>query len=148
LTPKTSVGYSVSRAVAWPSRVGAADQARSTTLTPAFDQRDAVALQPALGGCAAQHFDGPLVAVIGIALLIFGLIEAELRAALGPGVPLPGILPEGRAAIPTARAARAAFDGLHLTYTPAGPVLDRLSRVQRTILALLNIRLPWPEKPA
>jgi hypothetical protein len=88
-----------------------------------------------------------LIAIIGIALLIFGLIEAELRAALGPGVPLPGILPEGRAAIPTARAALAAFDGLHLTYTPAGPVLDRLTQLQRTILALLNIPLPWPEKP-
>ena len=50
-------------------------------------------------------------------------------------------------ATPTARAALAAFDGLHLTYTPAGPVLDRLTRVQRTILALLNIPLPWPEKP-
>src|ERR1019366_2868603 len=88
-----------------------------------------------------------LIAVIGIALLIFGLIEAELRAALGPGVPLPGILPEHRAAIPTARAALAAFDGLHLTYTPAGPALDHLTSVQRTILALLNIPLPWPEKP-
>jgi hypothetical protein len=31
-----------------------------------------------------------LIAVIGIALLIFGLIEAELRASLGDGVPLPG----------------------------------------------------------
>jgi hypothetical protein len=87
-----------------------------------------------------------LIAIIGIALLIFGLIEAELRAALGPGVPLPGILPEGRAAIPTTRAALAAFDGLHLTYTPAGPVLDHLTPIQRTILAHLNIPLPWPEK--
>ena len=59
-----------------------------------------------------------LIAIIGIALLIFGLIEADLRASLGDGVPLPGILPEGRAAIPTARAVLAAFDGLHLTYTP------------------------------
>jgi hypothetical protein len=89
-----------------------------------------------------------LIAIIGIALLIFGLIEAELRNALGPGTPLPGILPENRAAIPTARAALAAFDGLHLTYTPAGPVLDHLTSIQRTILALLNIPLPWPEKPA
>jgi hypothetical protein len=89
-----------------------------------------------------------LIAIIGIALLIFGLIEAELRAALGPGVPLPGILPEGRAAVPTARAVLAAFDGLHLTYTPAGIVLDQLTQVQRTILAHLNIPLPWPEKPA
>jgi uncharacterized protein DUF4277/DDE family transposase len=89
-----------------------------------------------------------LIAVIGIALLIFSLIEAELRAALGPDVPLPGILPEGRAARPTARAVLAAFDGLHLTYTPAGIALDRLSPVQRHILALLDIPLPWPEKPA
>jgi len=89
-----------------------------------------------------------LIAVIGIALLIFGLIEAELRAALGEGVPLPGILPEARAAKPTARAVLAAFDGLHLTYTPGGIVLDRLTQVQRTILGLLDIPLPWPEKPA
>jgi len=89
-----------------------------------------------------------LIAVIGIALLIFGLIEAELRAALGDSVPLPGILPEGRPAIPTARAVLAAFDGLHLTYTPGGIVLDQLTQVQRTILAHLNIPLPWPEKPA
>jgi hypothetical protein len=89
-----------------------------------------------------------LIAVIGIALLIFGLIEADLRATLGPGVPLPGILPEGRAAIPTARAVLAAFDGLQLTYTPGGIILDRLTQLQRTILACLNIPLPWPEKPA
>jgi Transposase DDE domain/Domain of unknown function (DUF4277) len=89
-----------------------------------------------------------LIAIIGIALLIFGLIEAELRAALGPGIPLPGILPEGRAAIPTTRAVLAAFDGLHLTYTPRGIVLDHLTQVQRTILAHLDIPLPWPEKPA
>lgn len=88
-----------------------------------------------------------LIAIIGIALMIFGLIEAELRASLGSGVPLAGILPEGRAAIPTARAVLAAFENLHLTYTPAGPVLDHLTSVQRTILALLNIPLPWPEKP-
>jgi transposase len=35
-----------------------------------------------------------LIAVIGIALLIYGLIEADLRAALGPHTPLPGLLPE------------------------------------------------------
>jgi hypothetical protein len=89
-----------------------------------------------------------LIAVIGIALLIFGLIEAELRAALGPGIPLPGILPEGRAAIPTARAAIAAFDGLSATYTPAGILLDQLTPAQRMILACLNIPLPWPENTA
>ena len=89
-----------------------------------------------------------LIAVVGIALLIFGLIEAELRTALGAGVSLPGILPEGRAAKPTARAALVAFDGLSVTYTQRGLVLDRLTKVQRTILALLDIPLPWPERPA
>jgi hypothetical protein len=88
-----------------------------------------------------------LIAVIGIALLIFGLIEAELRAALGPGTPLMGILPEGRAAVPAARAAPAAFDGLCATYTPGGLILDRLTPAQRIILACLDIPLPWPEKP-
>jgi hypothetical protein len=88
-----------------------------------------------------------LIAIIGIALLIFGLIEAELRASPGKDVPLPGILPEGRAAIPATRAVLAAFDGLHLTYTPGGIVLDPLTSIQRTILAHLNIPLPWPEKP-
>ena len=89
-----------------------------------------------------------LIAVVGIALLIFGLIEAELRAALGPGTPLPGILPEGRAAVPTARAALAAFDGLCATYAPGGLILDHLTPVQRMILACLDIPLPWPEKSA
>src|SRR6266851_2382808 len=88
-----------------------------------------------------------LIAVIGIALLIFGLIEAELRNALGPGTPLPGILPEGRAAIPTARAALTAFDALSATDTPGGLTLDRLTPAQRMILAYLDSPLPWPEKP-
>ena len=88
-----------------------------------------------------------LVGVIGIALLVFGLIEAELRANLGEGMSLPGILPEGRAAKPTARAALAAFEQLSVTYTREGLVLDRLTGVQRVILALLGISLPWPEQP-
>jgi hypothetical protein len=69
-----------------------------------------------------------LIAVIGIALLIYGLIEADLRAALGPHTPLPGLLPEGRDAIPTARALLTAFTDLHATYTSGGGlVLDRLT---------------------
>jgi hypothetical protein len=86
-----------------------------------------------------------LIAVIGIALLIYGLIEADLRAALGPHTPLPGILPEHRDAVPTARAVLAAFTDLHATYTSAGLVLDRLTPTQRLILAHLDIALPWPE---
>jgi hypothetical protein len=88
-----------------------------------------------------------LVAVIGLALLIFGLIEADLRRRLPPDRPqLPGLLPEGRAAKPTGRNILAAFDGLQLTYTPSGPVLDRLTPTQRQILALLDIPHPWPEQ--
>jgi hypothetical protein len=86
-----------------------------------------------------------LIAVVGIALLVYGLIEADLRAALGPDTPLPGILPEHRAAVPTARTVLAAFTDLHATYTSSGPVLDRLTTAQRLILAHLDIPLPWPE---
>jgi hypothetical protein len=88
-----------------------------------------------------------LIGVVGIALLVFGLIEADLRRRLPAGQPcLPGLLPEGRAAKPTGRNILAAFDNLALTYTATGPVLDRLSPVQRLLLALLDIPLPWPEQ--
>jgi hypothetical protein len=86
-----------------------------------------------------------LIAVIGIALLVYGLIEADLRASLGPNTTLPGLLPEHRDAVPTARAVLAAFTDLHATYTNAGLILDRLTTVQRLILAHLDIPLPWPE---
>ncbi len=86
-----------------------------------------------------------LIAVIGIALLVFGLIDADLRRALGPDTPLPGILPERRDAIPPARAVLTAFAGLHATYTITGLLLDRLTPPQRLILAHLDIPPPWPE---
>jgi len=48
--------------------------------------------------------------------------------------------------VPTARAVLGAFTDLHATYTSGGGlVLDRLSPVQRVILAHLDIPLPWPE---
>lgn len=88
-----------------------------------------------------------LIGVVGIALLIFGLIEADLRRRLPAGQQrLPGLLPEGRAAKPTGRNILAAYDGLGLTYTSNGPVLDRLTPTQRQILALLDIPLPWIEQ--
>ncbi|HZE17912.1 MAG TPA: DUF4277 domain-containing protein [Mycobacterium sp.] len=87
-----------------------------------------------------------LIAVIGIALLVYGLIEADLRAAPGPDTALSGILPENRDAVPTARAVLAAFTDLYATYTTSGGlVLDRLTPVQRLTLAHLDIPLPWPE---
>jgi hypothetical protein len=86
-----------------------------------------------------------LVSVVGIALLVFGLIESQTRHALA-GDQLPGLLPEGRAAKPTGRNVLGAFQGLGLTYTADGIVIDRLTHTQRRILELLQIPLPWPEQ--
>src|SRR6266545_100564 len=95
-----------------------------------------------------DHRIQALFGVIGIALLIFGLIEADLCRALPADDPrLPGLLPEGRTAKPTARNILVAFEHLALTHTANGPVLDRLTPTQRQILALLDIPLPWPERP-
>lgn len=88
-----------------------------------------------------------LIAVVGIALLIFGLIETELRHRLDTDT-MTGLLPEGRAAKPTGRNILAAFNHLGLTYTNHGPILDHLTTTQRHILAHLNIPIPWPEQPA
>jgi hypothetical protein len=87
-----------------------------------------------------------LTSIVGIALLIFGLIETQLRKALGDNELLPGLLPEGRAAKPTGRNVLAAFQGLGLTYTTRGIRLDRLTHTQRRILQLLDIQPPWPEQ--
>ena len=88
-----------------------------------------------------------LTSLVGLALLIFGLIESQTRQALGNGHDgqLPGLLPEGRAAKPTGRNILAAFQGLGITYTPNGIRLDRLTHTQRRILELLQIQPPWPE---
>lgn len=87
-----------------------------------------------------------LISVVGLALLVFGLIEADLRRALGPDQELPGLLPEGRSARPTGRAILAAFQGLGLTHTRHGIILDPLTGTQRRILDLLGIPTPWPEQ--
>jgi transposase len=87
-----------------------------------------------------------LISIVGISLLIFGLIEAQTRAAIGPDQQLPGLLPEGRAARPTARNILTAFQGLGLTYTHHGIALDQLTDTQQHILELLNIQPPWPQQ--
>lgn len=89
-----------------------------------------------------------LISIVGLALLIFGLIETQTRHALGDHQPLPGLLPEGRPAIPTGANILAAFQGLGITYTAAGIRLDRLTHTQRRILELLQIQAPWPEQTA
>jgi hypothetical protein len=88
-----------------------------------------------------------LLSIVGIALLIFGLIEARTRAALGDEPQLPGLLPEGRSAKPTGRNILAAFQGLGLTYTHTGIQLDTLTDTQQHILKLLQIEPPWPTQP-
>jgi Domain of unknown function (DUF4277)/Transposase DDE domain len=87
-----------------------------------------------------------LTSIIGIALLIFGLIETELRKQLHDNELLPGLLPENRAAKPTGRNVLSTFQGLGLTYTHAGIELDRLTHTQRRVLELLQITPPWPEQ--
>jgi hypothetical protein len=88
-----------------------------------------------------------LISIIGISLLIFGLIEAQTRAALDPDQQLPGLLPEGRAARPTGRNILTAFQGLGLTYTHHGIQLDPLTDSQQHVLDLLQIQPPWPQQP-
>jgi len=89
-----------------------------------------------------------LITVVGLALTVFGLIEAAIRRALGNGQPLEGLLPEGRDAIPTGRAVLAAFQGLGVTYTPDGLRLDPLTATQKRILELLDTQIPWLPMPS
>jgi transposase len=111
--------------------------------------------------CAHRNLKGPLkvrpiflhnddriqalVGVVGLALLIFGLVEADLRKRLGDEEQLAGLLPEGRSARPTGRNILATFQGLGITYTSEGVVLDRLTPAQRRILELLQVAIPWPQ---
>ena len=86
-----------------------------------------------------------LVSVVALALLIFGLIEAELRKRLG-NEQLPGLLPERRSGPPTGRNILATFQGVGLTHTTSGTTLDRLTPTQARILELLEIEPPWPQQ--
>ena len=90
-----------------------------------------------------------LISIVGIALLIFGLIETSVRKALENDprhehkrLPL---LPEARLAKPTGANILAAFQGLDLTYTHHGPQLDPLTATQQRIVELLGIQPPWPQ---
>jgi hypothetical protein len=91
-----------------------------------------------------------LISIIGIALLIFGLLETQLRNALNgdqqkPDKRLP-LLPEDRLAKPTGANILSAFQGLDLTYTHRGIELDPLTPTQQRILDLLAIQPPWPQR--
>lgn len=91
-----------------------------------------------------------LISIVGIALLIFGLLESQLRTALAADhhqqdkrLPL---LPEDRLAKPTGANILATFQGLDLTYTHRGIELDPLTPTQQRILELLDIQPPWPQR--
>jgi len=91
-----------------------------------------------------------LISIIGIALLIFGLLETQLRNALAadeqqPDKRLP-LLGEDRLAKPTGANILSAFQGLDLTYTHRGIELDPLTPTQQRILDLLRIQTPWPQR--
>jgi hypothetical protein len=91
-----------------------------------------------------------LISVVGIALLIFGLIETGARQALDADPrqdhKLLPLLPEGRLARPTGANILSAFQGLNLTYTHRGIELDPLTPTQQRILQLLRIQPPWPQQ--
>jgi hypothetical protein len=91
-----------------------------------------------------------LISIIGIALLIFGLLESQVRNALHADQPphdnRHALLPEGRLGKPTGANILSAFQGLDLTYTHRGIELDPLTPTQQQILQLLEIQPPWPQR--
>jgi transposase len=84
-----------------------------------------------------------LVGVCSIALLVYGLIEAETRQAIAPARTIAGLLPEGRAARPTAENIFKAFTGLGFqrARTTGGleQITDPLTPAQQAILDVLAI---------
>ncbi len=84
-----------------------------------------------------------LVGVCSIALLVYGLIETELRQAIAPARTIAGLLPEGRAARPTGENVFRAFAGLgyQRARTAKGleEIADPLTAAQRAVLDALGI---------
>lgn len=92
-----------------------------------------------------------LVQLCSIALLVYGLVESDVRAAIAPARTIPALLPEGRAARPTAANIFAAFTGLGyqrartingLEYIP-----DPITPAQGLILAALGTPSILPIRP-
>jgi hypothetical protein len=79
-----------------------------------------------------------LITVICLALLIFCLVEREVRHQLAPETTMVGIYPENRAVKPTGRLIFAALAGMRLTpATPTSP--PRIPRPNQTQLRLLDM---------
>ncbi|MGH8972173.1 MAG: IS1634 family transposase [Acidimicrobiia bacterium] len=84
-----------------------------------------------------------LVGVCSMALMVYGLVEAEVRQAIAPQRTIPGLLPEGRAARPTAANIFGAFAswGFQRVRTTNGlsSIPDPITATQQTILDALGI---------
>jgi transposase len=89
-----------------------------------------------------------LVAICSIALLVYGLIESETRRAVAPSRTIAGLLPEQRAARPTAENIFRAFVGVGFqrvrTTSGLEAIADPLTPAQQAILAALKIRTVLP----
>jgi transposase len=91
-----------------------------------------------------------LVQVCSLALLVYGLIEAQVRAAIAPAKTMPALLPERRAGRPTGENIFKAFHGLGyqrvrsttgLSYIP-----DPLTPAQSAILAAHGLKSILPTR--
>jgi hypothetical protein len=91
-----------------------------------------------------------LVNVCSIALLVYGLIETELREAITPARTIAGLLPERRAARPTAQNIFRAFTGLGYqrarTTNGIKEIPDTLTPAQQSVLAALGITSILPPR--
>lgn len=91
-----------------------------------------------------------LVSICSIAVMIYGLIEAEVRKAIAPARTIPGLLPEGRAARPTGPNIFKAFTGLgfNRVRTPEGlrEQPDPITTAQQAVLTALTIESVLPSQ--
>lgn len=82
-----------------------------------------------------------LITVICLALLIFSLIEREVRRAIAPERTMRGLYPENRPARPTGRMILAALASMRLIPASRGtpPIVPRPNDVQLHLLRLLEV---------
>jgi len=82
-----------------------------------------------------------LVTVICLALLIFCLVEREVRSQISPQTTMVGIYPEDRAVKPTGRLIFAALAGMRLIPATATspPTVPRPTEIQLRLLDLLKV---------
>lgn len=91
-----------------------------------------------------------LVQVCSLALLVYGLVETEVRQAIAPQRTIPDLLPEGRAARPTAANIFGAFRGLGYqrarTTNGLEAIPDPTTPAQQAILEAFGINSTLPSK--